>query len=125
MFTARTGEPVELEKWRWIAHYENDQLLQFDEATGRFHNFDEIETDRLVAFAMTNGVRTLTVPIPDGATPVHFYDNIIQNPMNGEPVRHRLYGFGYKYSKSKQRLWMILPNDFIVETDDQSKIGVI
>lgn len=126
MFLAKTGEPVEIESWTWVAIYNDDStLVQFDFATNTYHYFDEIEKDRVSKFGLVNTVtgKNTFLDIPKGAKLIHFYDNIIQNPIGGSTVHHRLYSFGYELKKDKV-IKTILPNDFIISTDPNN-IGVI
>lgn len=100
--------PVEREHWRWVAVYsDGKKLYQFDDRVQMFHQFQEINQEKLVEFRMVSDA------IPDGHRMafdpetmklVHFYRNrrTQQVDYKGEPTgeekreRHYCYGFEKK-----------------------------
>jgi hypothetical protein len=126
MFLSKTGEPVEIEKWTWVAIYDDDSaLVQFDFNKDIYNYFDDIQKEKVVKFGLVNTVtgKNTFLDIPKGAKLIHFYDNILQSPQGGSTLHHRLYCFGYELKKDKV-IKTILPNDFIISADP-SDIGVI
>lgn len=126
MFQSKEGEPVEPERWQWVA-IQNDgtELLQFDYADHIYNYFGSIDHANTARFGLVHPEtnRRFMIDIPQGSKLIHFYDNIIQSPLGGTPVQHRLYSFGYELGKEKT-IYTVLPNDFIVEAE-ANKIGVL
>ena len=126
LYLDKTGEPVQEERWTWVAVYNDETtLVQFDRTDETYHYFDEIDKDKVVRFGLANHQtgKTALIEIPSGAKLIHYYDNLIQHPLGGTAIHHRLYCFGYQLGKDK-KLLTVLPNDFIVEADS-NKIGVL
>jgi hypothetical protein len=124
MFLSKTGEPVQIELWTWVAIYNDDSaLVQFDFDTEQYHYFDEIQTDKVIKFGLVNRAngKSHLLDIPTNSKLIHYYDNLLQSPLGGTVEHHRLYCFGYQ-NKTTKKIFTILPNDFIVETD---KIGIL
>lgn len=125
-YVSKEGEPLNEERWVWRVAYKDDSTLsQFDRETETYHYFGEIDNDKVVSFSMLHPEtgREYKLEVPEGAKLIHFYDNIVQAPIGGTAISHRLYCFGYELGKTKKIL-SILPNDFIVESDP-NKIGVL
>lgn len=115
----KENNPVEPEKWCWVVLYSDKTALeQFDMLNEKYHYFAEIDQSRVEAFGLvsirTDGVKQLFKPIPNGAKLIHYYDNIIQQPLGGTAIHHRLYCFGYELGKEKH-IWTVLPTDVVVE----------
>lgn len=132
----QTGQPVELESWRWEAYYNDGSVLKqfdkLDEEHGEFHQFAEIDQNRLEAFKMVNGkggVYTL-VFTPGEMKLIHKYRmrGMIQQryEADGQPSDERIlrkyYMFGYQKTNGEKCLMFITPNDDLVITDDDNKI---
>jgi len=110
----KEGNPVTPERFIWVVFYSNNErLMQFD--TDGYHYFDEIDQPMVQAFGMvsSDGKQTIKT-IPKGAKLIHYYDNIVQQPMGGTAIHHRLYCFGYELGKEKV-IWTVLPTDVVVE----------
>jgi hypothetical protein len=115
-YTAQDGTLIDLEKWVWVVTYrDGSQHYQFDSSNGKYNNFASIDLASVAKITMLcpeNG-KTYTVEVPKGATLVHRYDNIIQQPLGGQMVKYRLYCFGYETEDSK-KLFTILPTDVVI-----------
>lgn len=118
------GQAVAPERWQWCVFYnDGTELCQFDSEKHEYHYFREIEQDKIEAFALVSldGSKQIIRDVPSGAKLIHYYDNIIQQPINGPQVRSRLYCFGYDLD-GDEKIWTVLPSDEVVEgvVDDLS-----
>lgn len=120
-------EEVKPERWRWLAFYGSaeDYLKQFDEETGIFHQFAEIDQSRLDYFAMVSAEdprKQQIIHFPKGAKLIHYYRNTVLNVATPQEVRFKTYCFGYEQMIGGQKqkiVFMIYPNDTVhIETDD-------
>jgi len=110
-------EDVELERWQWIAVYDDGLVLkQFDDR-GRFHQFKEIDQDRLSVFMMTNGLRVFSIPWNKRYKLIHFYRVTVLRAGTPDEERLKLYCFGYQDGTSKV-LIVIDGNDNVSIVDD-------
>jgi hypothetical protein len=115
---------IEPERWRWEAHYLDGSVLkQFDD-DGVFHQFREIQQDRLSSFWMVNDVAP---PIAITWNPdyklIHFYRGYMV--FDGfDNSTYRLYCFGYQTADCKH-IMVIMPDDSVFVTDDVDKIKVV
>lgn len=116
-------EIVKRERWRWVAHYKDGTTLhQFDEATGIFHQFKEIDQANLEYFQMVSDKNPegISLLIPqNNADLIHFYRNV---KLAGYKDWIRLYFFGWKIrdnrGRSIKKLICIYPNDRIALIDE-------
>lgn len=125
-FTSKQGDTVTPERWQWIADYGNGSgIRQFDYQNIQYHYFGEIDHGKTKKFGLIQPEtgKHYIIDIPEGAKLIHFYDNIIQQPIGGEQVAHKLYCFGYE-TESTKRVLVMLPNDFIIEADPE-KIAAV
>lgn len=114
-----SGATTERERWGWVAVYQDGtQLHQFDDGTGLFHQFAEIDQSRLETFSMTNGYRTLSIAFEPDMKLIHFYRTAVLE--NGQ-VRVRLYIFGYE-QEGRRVLQVIMPDDNVILTSDPDQI---
>jgi len=114
-------EDVELERWQWIAVYDDETVLkQFDDR-GRFHQFKEIDQDRLSVFTMTNGSRVFSIPWNKWYKLIHFYRVTVLRAGMPDEVRLKLYCFGYQDGMNKV-LIVIDDNDNVSIVDDLDKL---
>jgi hypothetical protein len=120
-----TSEIVEPEKWRWIARYNDGTMLhQFDERDFSFHQFREIQQDNLHSFIMvTEGKPPIILLWEKGRKLIHFYNHICLDFGGPNETRLKVYCFGYEEPGHKV-IFMIMPDDGIVITDDHNKIKV-
>lgn len=114
-------EEVELEEWRWEAYYKDGEILKQFADDFSFHQFSEIEQDRLGIFVMTDGNKTFSLVFPDNSKLIHFYRNML---LENSSVRVRLYVFGYQDSGGT-KLFAIMPDGNLVITDDMEKVQVV
>lgn len=121
-FKAKDGTNVDIERWGWIVTYSDGTLHhQFDIATGNYNNFGSIDLDRvsrITMFCFENN-KTYAVDLPVGAKLIHYYDNIVQTPMGGTAIHHRLFCFGYELDGEK-KLFTIIPTDVVVHGEIQN-----
>lgn len=133
-------EEVEKERWGWSVLYKDgSELHQFDENL-KFHQFKEIEMDKVKLFCMnklSDPYKWFYIPVNDRIKIFHFYRNI--RPANSS-VFYKIYVFGYKFKGSnkydqngnvvKQNAVynFILPDDKIitspVDNVDLTKFGI-
>lgn len=114
------------ETWRWIAVYDDgSQLNQFEEGTpyGVFHQFKEIDQNRLVQFRMTDGSRVHLFNF-DRATMklIHFYRRIVLNAGTEIERRITLYCYGYQ-DQSDKHTWAIMPSGEVVDLEKLQSLG--
>lgn len=103
---------AEPERWRWVATYtDGTQLFQFDDNEGMYHQFREIEQERLASFTMYSRF-DITIPWKVGRKLIHFYANTVSYSSNGSRSSSREYCFGYEENGHKVILH-ILPDDSI------------
>lgn len=115
-YRAIDGSLVDRERWGWIVEYwDGTQLHQFDDATGEYNNFGSIDQDKVSSVKMHNfSGEEYTIKIPNGARFIHYYDNIISQPLGGYPIHTRIYCFGYELN-GRKTMFSILPDDSIVD----------
>lgn len=125
------SEIVAPERWRWVAIYNDGTFLrQFDYSTGLFHQTKEIDQSKLVEFDMINEPGTVIhkVKIHGSRRFIHFYRHVVLGYNTPEPVKVKLYCFGYQYNdwlgRNKQVINVILPDDKMLTVDDMSKLRV-
>ena len=89
---------------------------------GDYNNFASIDLDNVAKITMlcpTNG-KQYSVDLPEGSKLIHYYDNIIQQPLDGTAIHHRLYCFGYEIQDSEtdkireKKVFTILPTDVVL-----------
>jgi len=118
---------VNLERWVWqVGYNDGSHLLQFDEKNV-FHQFAEIEQDKIAAFSMisTEGKPPITMLFKSGMKLIHFYRNIHYH-VGPDPSLYqfiRIYCFGYETATDKVIL-AILPDDSIAIVQDADEIQV-
>jgi hypothetical protein len=126
-YREETGEyeDVDAESWRWLATYNDGRSLsQFDESTGLFHQFKEIDQSILHSFTMYNGDELhspITILLTPGAKLIHFYRNIRFSVGTPNETHIKLYCFGYQIGNVKV-IMVILPDGNIAVVDDVDKI---
>lgn len=133
-YKASNGEITALERWGWIAIYKDGTYLkQFDEATGLFHNFAEIEQEKLDVFAMQSmehpgdPAKRFEIHVAEGMKIIHFYRR--QWLDKGTPDERKIcfYLFGYEENvngKAVKTIFEIHPNDAVAikNTDGREKL---
>lgn len=125
----RNGKEEEVagERWRWKAKYKDGtELRQFDDETGLFHSFSEIDKENISTFTM------YSLDVPDRAYDVvlapwmkliHYYHNT-WTPMPLLSDDHRMpsgfltktYCFGFEENidgKVHKVIYEIMPDDTV------------
>lgn len=113
-------EQVERETWRWVAVYrDGTELHQFDDATGEFHQFSEIDQSRLGVFRMVHDeLRPVAIPFePTSMKLIHFYRRINLNVGTEDEQHFTVYMAGFERGGVKHLLG-IMPDGEIVLADD-------
>lgn len=114
------NEPVQLEKWRWTAVFsDGSELRQYDEETGLFHQFKEIDQTRLATFHMSDGITKLTLIFnPETMKLIHYYKRYVLD-VGGNNTKITLYIFGYESTTKKgvKVLNVITPEGEVITTD--------
>lgn len=120
-FFTEEGKEIEvpIEKWIWgVVYSDGTELKQFD-ANGRFHQFKEIELDRVILFVMVN-VETeqrYDLVITPEVEPFHMYRNVVLNAATPGEQRVRIYCFGYKHKGAEKYLYnFIMPDGHLVSS---------
>lgn len=126
-FRPETGEweSVANERWQWIAVYGDGTFLkQFDD-TGIFHQFKEIDQEKLTIFSMVSGTKQINVEFkPDKMKLIHFYQIHGRRFPCGPDMQYKLYCFGYAMN-GINHIFVILPDDNIAITDDADKVKLL
>lgn len=122
MWTTKDGNTIPREAWAWVAIYKDGTKLKQFEDDNTFHNFHEIEQDKLAGFLMKreDGL-THTLFMPEGAKLIHYYDNYIFEAATEAEKRVRLYVYGYEIGGVKV-LNFIMPNGTIITTDNPDNV---
>ena len=113
-------EEVSLERWGWVAVYKDrTELRQFDEETGTFHQFKEIDQSKLDMFKMVSKDKlpyTLMFD-PNTMKLIHYYKTSVLE--NGQ-IKLRSYCFGYEKNINGvvvKTIATILPTDNLTLSD--------
>ena len=115
-------ETVTLERWGWgVVYRDGGELKQFGD-DGIFHQFKEIEQERvemMVMYRTDDPAKRIDMPVAEGTQLFHFYRNIVLNFGEGENERRiRVYVFGWKKDGVAAYNY-ILPDDrFVVSSED-------
>lgn len=114
-------EEVDIERWVWVALYnDNSFLKQFDEETGFYHQFKEIDQSRLSVFIMqsvSDPAKRYELHFREGMKLIHYYRNVVLNAATPQEVRYRLYCFGFSEEGHKV-IFQIYPNDMVAIGND-------
>jgi hypothetical protein len=118
------GEVVEteLERWRWEVQYDDgSELKQFDDH-GIYHQFKEIQQDRIHSFRMvSDDAPPITISWSPDYKLIHFYRNTCLNFGLPNETRIRMYCFGYQFGAIKT-IFVIMPDDSVFVVDDADRI---
>lgn len=119
-------EEVERERWMWIAKYvDGTELFQFNDDTGEFHRFQEVDRERCVAIVMRDiHGREIHAVSLDGGQPFHFYRKRRSQLPDGTFTEVRtIYVFGWKHADGSERYHYILPDDTVVCASKDTPMG--
>ena len=118
-------EEVKLEDWIWsVVYKDNKELQQYEynkdkELPGAFHQFKEIEQDKVRLFVMRNlktGQR-FDIVRPEGAQLFHFYRHCGSQRAEdtGEVIKfNKIYVFGYKLGKHTAYHYILKNNTLLI-----------
>jgi len=121
-------EEVVPEKWQWEAHFFDGTVLKQFGDDGTFHQFKEIDQNKLMLFKMVSieGRSPYTLFFdPQKMKLIHFYRRTRLNVGTPAEQRITLYCFGYETNINgivHKVIMAILPNDELIVTDDLNKL---
>ncbi|OGM76383.1 hypothetical protein A2210_01075 [Candidatus Woesebacteria bacterium RIFOXYA1_FULL_40_18] len=116
------------EVWQWEATYEDGGVLKQFGDDGVFHQFAEIDQERLAMFKMVSPEysQTYTLLFSDPAMKlIHFYRNKVLNAGTADEERIRYYCFGYEKrigTKVHKTIMMITPTNDLVVTEEPALV---
>lgn len=119
-------ELVKPEIWRWVAFYNDGTSLEQFDKNGFFHQFQEIDQSRLVAFKMVSPEHSQVYAIPfDPKTMklIHFYRRTGLRVGTPDFKEVKFYCFGYE-SKGSKHLLVIIPNGEVIMCEDVNIINI-
>jgi hypothetical protein len=127
----RDGQPetVNLEAWRWEAHYQDGTVLkQFDDK-GFFHQFQEINQSELTVFKMvSDGKPAYTLLFnPEKMKLIHYYKRSRLNIGTDQEVFITVYCFGYEtktFNRTNKVNIMIMPTGETVIAEDTNLVEI-
>jgi len=120
-------EEVARENWRWEAHYDNGEVLKQFADDGTFHQFKEIDQDRLAQFKMVSDDKpnyTLLF-IPGKMKLIHYYKRVRLNILTEDEVFITAYCFGYEtktLGRTNKVNLMILPSGETIICEDTNLV---
>lgn len=113
-------EKVSLEKWVWgVVYNDKTELHQFRNEDRSFHQFKEIEQEKVAMFVMykhEDNTKRFDLVCKDKVQYFHFYRNVVLNANSKEETKKRIYVFGWKTGK-KSAYHYIMPDDRIIIAD--------
>lgn len=120
-------EDVMPEVWRWEAHYDSGDILKQFGDDGIFHQFSDIDQNRLASFKMTSDDRQpITLMFePEKMKLIHYYKRVRLNMGTEDETFFTAYCFGYE-TKTLGRVnkvnIMLLPTGETIITEDANLI---
>jgi hypothetical protein len=120
-------EQVPIEKYCWEARYLDDTILkQFDDE-GNFHQFREINQLQLKVFRMINydTGKFIDIDWHPSRKLIHQYKRV--RNWNTNELLYSLYMFGYEThfnGATHKVIFVVMPDDNIVVTEDVNKIEI-
>jgi hypothetical protein len=128
----QTGEweQVSEEIWQWQAQYDDGTTLkQFDDE-GVFHQFTEIDQEKLSVFRMVSSQHPNSYTLvfdPSSMKLIHFYRNTVLNMLTEAETRVKLYCFGFEKKIKNQTskvIMAITPSNELVILEDIATLKV-
>jgi len=116
------------EVWQWEVTYEDGGVLKQFGDDGVFHQFAEIDQNRLALFKMVSpfNPQTYTLLFSDpNMKLIHFYRNKVLNAGTEEEERIRYYCFGYEKrvgTKVHKTIMMIAPTNELIVTEEPTLV---
>jgi hypothetical protein len=126
-----TGETTDKEPWFWRVNYnDGTQLEQFEVSTAGaiFHRSSEIDASKIQTLQLVHATYpVITVAVPAGATPVHFYRHRQEveeyTDENGELAQrtwhYKIWVIGYRIDKQFWLVYTDEQNNTVYSGDDR------
>jgi len=114
-------EDVTKEVWCWEAHYQNGQVLKQFGDDGVFHQFKEIDQDKLAIFKMVSDGKPIYTLMfdPSKMKLIHYYKKYRLNMGAENETFITAYCFGYQIkSRIEKMTIMILPSGETIVTEN-------
>jgi len=126
----RDGKPERVipELWRWEATYIDGTVLKQFGDDGIFHQFGEIDQEKLTVFKMVSPdfPQVYSIAINPGEMKViHYYKNLILGAGSPSEARVKIYVFGFEqkvFGHVAKSLFVITPSNELVCTNDINKL---
>ncbi len=115
------------ERWAWVALNSDGTFLEQFSRDGTFHQFREIDQERLIGIQMVNllGNRPpIVIHWKPGRKLIHFYRTIRLNVGTPNEIEIRLYCFGYE-TRTDKMIAAIMPDDQIRILEDIEELKVV
>jgi hypothetical protein len=125
-FYPKVGEPqvVPPERWQWVAYYTDGTVLKQFADDHRYHQFDEIQQDKLEGFVMVcQGCQPFIIHWKPGRKLIHFYQTRRLEVNTPRDTTIKMVCFGYQQGEMKV-INVIMPNDQIRQVEDMSQIVI-
>ena len=121
-----TTEVVKPVAWVWEARYSDNTILKQYDDDGVYHQFKEIDQDKLVLFRMRkfDDTKHYDLLFQPGMKLIHFYRNYL---LENSKYFTRTFCFGFEKTvngKKVKMLFTILPNDDIIIADRDFSLEV-
>ena len=132
-FQKDTGQWIDApgETWQWEAYLDDGTILKQFGDDLLFHQFDEIDQNKLAIFKMVSSTYPQTYSVvfdSQNMKLIHFYRNTVLNAGTTDEIRHRLYYFGYEkkfMGKTEKVLMVITPSNGLILTPDPDLVAYI
>lgn len=119
-FEKENGKVIEVpqEAWQWGVRYDDETELHQFGNDGKYHQFTEIEQDRVELFSIyrKDMEKRIDIVVTEGMQIFHFYREVHAHYFEEAGKTVRVYAFGWK--KDGQAAYhFILPDDRMVMSD--------
>ena len=117
---------VPADRFGWVALYSDGTALEQYGSDGWYHQFKEIQQDRLIGFQVVDfsgEVKPITIHWASGRKLIHFLRNTWYNKGTPEEVFIRLVCFGYETPTDKVMM-VIMPDGSLRMLDDLNKLEI-
>ena len=114
------------DRWGWVALYFDGTALEQYGSDGWYHQFKEIQQDRLAGFQMVNfekGLPPITIHWESGRKLIHFIRHTRYNVGGPNEAYVQLICFGYETPHHKEML-VIMPDDSIRVLEELEKLEI-
>lgn len=118
-------EEIQIERWVWVAVYEDKTELHQFNIDGTFHQLGEIDWKRVKMFVMYKPMpqpfyKRVDLVIPKDAKVIHKYRHYALNVGTPEERKYKIYIFGYKLKGGQAHYNYIMPNDIIIQSENDN-----